>query len=75
MGLILSNWHPCERKFDTQTLEMQVQRVKTMQRHAKRTAVCKLMRETTGEVKTANTLTLDFWSPELEKIHFCFIRR
>ena len=63
------------RNSDTQTLEMQVQRGKTMQGHAKSTAVCKLMRETTGEVKTANTLTLDFWSPELEKIHFCFFRQ
>ena len=62
------------RNSDTQTLEMQVQRGKTMQGHAKSTAVCKLMRENTGEVKTANTLTLDFWSPELEKIHFCFFR-
>lgn len=49
-----------------------VPREKTLWAHREKVAIYKPRREALGETNHADTLILDFWLPELWKIHFCF---
>lgn len=70
MGLILCNWYLYEKKFrHTDTRDASAERkghARICQEHSCLQANERDYRRS----QTANTLTLGFWSPELEKIHF-----
>ena len=55
-----------EGNLDTQrTPEMPAHRWKAVWGHSKKVAICKPRREASGETSSSDTLTLDFWPPEL----------